>query len=106
MGLDARETEFMEFWEKALEPFSLPDAIAAVGEMVRDPRLPRTLPLDRLPLVLEYAEKVRRDRKQSKPLAMTPGVLPSEKWDAALLASGAIDKKEFNRRQRARKESK
>ena len=103
-GLGVKEAPFVEAWKSALEPFDPADASAAIATLLTDPRLPRTLPRDRLPLILEHAQAIREARIRAETPRRVPGSKPprGSPWDAFMLKHGVIDKKEFARRERER----
>lgn len=107
MGLRIDEAGFIDAWEKTLSSIDFRDAMEALRTIPADRRVVKTPPRDRLPLIVEHATEAcfHRDKKHRQPVATQPDSKqqPAAKsWNEAMLRLGAIDRKEFDQRERER----
>lgn len=104
-GLHPSESEFLDAWFPSLQGTTLSDALAGVARLPADPRVVKTPPRDRLPILLDLIAdiKAERDRATQKPIKWPDRPGPGEAWDRRMLQLGAIDQAEFDRRMEARK---
>lgn len=103
LRLTSLDFEFVLFWRPKLERFDLGDLLGAVEDLAADPRV--SFPTNDLPLLIEHASTRRERRERANRKTIKWGKMPpsTEGWDREMMKIGAIDQKEFNRRQAARK---
>ena len=97
--------DFVLTWQQQILPLVFADAIEAIADVAIDARDEARFPRQHLRLIVEYANgrKAARERTQRKPIAWGPRPPAPESWDRKLLELGIIKRKEFDRRQAARK---
>lgn len=107
-GIPVDDAVFTDAWESHFHACTLADGIEAVKRTVADPRVVRTPPRDRLPIILDHVAEIHseRERKTRKPISWGMRPAPSEAWDRRMLAIGAIGQEEFEARQKKRKDAK
>jgi hypothetical protein len=104
-------SEFLEMWEDELLKRSFADADEAIGDVALDPRDEARFPRQHLRILIEHADLRAADRKRKqkhaapKPPADEPKQPAAKTWNEAMLRLGAIDRKEFDRRERERNRS-
>lgn len=102
-GLRVDESGFTDSWFPSLQGLDFRIALAAVSRLPSDPRVIKTPPRDRLPILLDLAADIQAeaDRKNRAPVVWGDRPRPGELWDRRLLAMGVIDQDEYDRRRKA-----